>query len=605
MGNLIGQFGVGFYSAYLVADKVTVISKSMTDKNSKVYKWESNAGDAGTYSISEVDESEFDGGESGTKLMLHIKEDALEFLESNKLSNLLNKYSEFVEFPISLYQEKTDYQSVPDVEANKDLKEGEEPKMKTIPVTTEGYEQLNNQKPIWLRTPNDVTEEEYTEFYKTAFKAAYDTPMAHSHFALEGSVECKALVYIPGMLPFELSRDMFDENASSIRLYVKRVFINDKFDGIIPRWLAFIRGVVDSNDLPLNVGREILQQTKALTVIRKRLIKKSLDMIRDIEKDEDESKYIMFWNNFGKYMKVGVIEDEANKKEIAPLLRFFSSESENEYQSFDGYISNMKPKQKSIYYLTADSVSSASKSPVLEKVQGKGYEVLFMVEPLDEITIQNLDTYKDYKIQDITKEGIDIFDDDDDADDEKDDDSDKEKNKEEKKAKQEKLNEDFKATTEFLEALLQGKINKAQVTTLLTSSPAALVQGAYGMSPTMQRYMKAQTVATTGAAMGGQFDEQYNQAILEINPDNVIIHDLKRMVEDDDPEKENFGMLLYDVAAMSSGYDLEDISDFSKRVMKLMNSKAVQDDDISTSDTTTKTHDDDDDVEVAKEVEVL
>merc|ERR1711983_597701 len=205
-----------------------------------------------------------------------------------------------------------------------------------------------------------------------------------------------------------------------------------------------------------------------------------------------------------------------------------------------------------------------------------------------------------------TKEGIDIFDDDD-TDDEKDgDNSDKEKNKEERKAKQEKLNEDFKPTTEFLEALLQGKINKAQVTTLLTSSPAALVQGAYGMSPTMQRYMKAQTVATTGAAMGGQFDEQYNQAILEINPDNVIIQDLKRMVEDDDPEKENFGMLLYDVAAMSSGYDLEDISDFSKRVMKLMNSKAVQDDDISTNDTTTKTDDeDDDDVEVAKEVEVL
>merc|ERR1712157_316081 len=370
--------------------------------------------------------------------------------------------------------------------------------------------------------------------------------------------------------------------------------------GIIPRWLAFIRGVVDSNDLPLNVGREILQQTKALTVIRKRLIKKSLDMIRDVEKDEDESKYIMFWNNFGKYMKVGVIEDEANKKEIAPLLRFFSSESENEYQSFDGYISNMEPKQKSIYYLTADSVSSASKSPVLEKVQGKGYEVLFMVEPLDEITIQNLDTYKDYKIQDITQEGIDIFDDDDDADDEKDDDSDKEKNKEEKKAKQEKLNEDFKATTEFLEALLQGKINKAQVTTLLTSSPAALVQGAYGMSPTMQKYMKAQTVATSGAMPGG---DNYNQAILEINPDNVIIQDLQRMVAEDDPAKENFGMLLYDVAAMSSGYDLEDTSDFSKRVMRLMNPKAVQDDEIETEEK--KEEEEDDDVSVAKDVEVL
>jgi len=616
--NLIGQFGVGFYSAYLIADKVTVISKSMTD-NSKVYKWESSAGSHGTYSISEVDASEFEG-DSGTKLMLHVKEDALEFLESNTISNLLNKYSEFVEFPISLYQEKTDYQSVPDVEANKDLAEGDEPKMKTIPVTTEGFERLNNQKPIWVRSPSDVTDEEYTDFYKTAFKAAYDEPMAHSHFALEGSVECKSLIYVPGMLPFELSRDMFDEDASSIRLYVKRVFINDKFDGIIPRWLKFIRGVVDSNDLPLNVGREILQRTKALTVIRKRLVRKSLDMIREIERDEDESKYIMFWNNFGKYMKVGIIEDEANKKDIAPLLRFYSSTSAEEYRSFDEYITDIKPNQKSIYYLTADSQASAAKSPVLEKLSKKGFEVLFMVEPLDEITIQNLETYKDYKIQDITKEGIDVFD-------EEEEDSEDGEEKEEKKAKQEKLTEDFKATTEFLEALLQGKINKAQVTSLLVSSPAALVQGAYGMSPTMQRYMKAQTVATTGSSQFPGSDNN-NQAILEINPDNVIVQDLQRMIAEDDPEKENFGMLLYDVAAMSSGYDLEDVNDFSKRVMKMMNPKAVPDDEIAINEeeddedeeikdvevnskvvqddeVTDDDDDDDDDVKVVKDVEVL
>jgi len=286
----------------------------------------------------------------------------------------------------------------------------------------------------------------------------------------------------------------------------------------------------------------------------------------------------MFWNNFGKYLKVGVIEDEANKKEIAPLLRFYSSASGEEYRSFDDYASDMKPNQKSIYYLTADSQASAAKSPVLEKVSSKGFEVLFMTEPLDEITIQNLESYKEFKIQDITKEGIDVFDDDDD---ESEDDAESAKKKEEKKAKQEKLNEDFQATTEFLEALLQGKINKAQVTTLLTSSPAALVQGAYGMSPTMQKYMKAQTVATSGAMPGG---DNYNQAILEINPDNVIIQDLQRMVADDDPAKENFGMLLYDVAAMSSGYDLEDTSDFSKRVMRLMNSKAVQDDEIETEE---------------------
>jgi len=311
------------------------------------------------------------------------------------------------------------------------------------------------------------------------------------------------------------------------------------------------------------------------TVIRKRLIKKTLDMIRDVENDEDESKYTMFWNNFGKYMKVGVVEDDANRKEIAPLLRFFSSTSDNEYRSLDQYVESMKDGQKSIYYLTADSREAAAKSPVLEKISNKGYEVLFMVEPLDEITFQSLEAYKDLKLVDLTKEDLDLISDsDDDAD--------------EKKAKQDSLNEEFKDTVEFLEALLKDKIQSAKVTTLLTSSPAALAQGAYGMSPTMQRYMQAQSVAT-GAAP----PPNYNQAILEINPSNLIIQDLKRMVEEDSPEKENYGKLLYDVAALTSGYDVQDAGDFAKRVMKMMNSNAVPDD---------QKEDDDDPV---KEAEVV
>lgn len=293
--NLIGQFGVGFYSAYLVADKVEVVTKSMQD-GSKQYRWSSTADSS--YTIEEDNSDPIEG--SGTRLILHLKEDANDYVEPSKIEELLERYSEFIEFPISVWKETTEYKKVPDEEANKDLKEGEEPKMKTVPETKEGYEQVNTQKPIWLRSPKDVTEEEYKEFYKSAFKASYDEPMKYTHFFLEGQVECRAILYIPGMLPFELSKDMFDENSRNIRLYVKRVFINDQFEDLMPRWLKFVKGVVDSNDLPLNVSREILQKSKVLSIINKRLVRKSLDMFREIE-ESDPAQYIMFWNNFGKY----------------------------------------------------------------------------------------------------------------------------------------------------------------------------------------------------------------------------------------------------------------------------------------------------------------
>ena len=342
--NLIGQFGVGFYSAYLVADRVEVVTKSM-QPDSPQLRWTSEADSS--YTIAEDSSDPIEG--SGTRLILHLKDDALEYLEPSKLEELLQHYSEFVEFPISVWKEKTEYKQVPDEEANKDLAEGDKPKMKTVPETTQGYEQMNTNKPIWLRSTSEVTEEEYKDFYQSAFRASYDEPMAHTHFSLEGQIECKSILYIPGMLPFELSRDMFDEDARNIRLYVKRVFINDKFEDTMPRWLKFVRGVVDSQDLPLNVSREILQKSKVLSIINKRLVRKSLDMVKSIASDEDETKYIMFWNNFGKYLKVGVIEDQRNKDDITPLLRFFSSKTGDEFTSFDQYVEGMKEGQKSIY----------------------------------------------------------------------------------------------------------------------------------------------------------------------------------------------------------------------------------------------------------------
>jgi heat shock protein beta len=281
-------------------------------------------------------------------------------------------------------------------------------------------------------------------------------------------------------------------------------------------------------------------------------------MFRELAEDEDSSKYIMFWNNFGKYLKVGVIEDTINKKELLPLLRFYSSKSDEEYTSFDQYIEGMPEGQKSIYYVTAEGRKNALIQPVVEKLTSRGYEVLFMTEPLDEITIEAVQEYKDLKVVDATKEGLDIEDDD-----------------EEKKKEKEELNEKYSDIREFLEVQLDGKVQKVVVSTLLTGSPAALVQGAYGVSPTMQRYMKAQSVASGGDGNLGAM----NQAILEINPKHPIVQDLEKMVKNDknSEETKNFAMLMYDVASMTSGYEISDAGDFAKRVMSLMTTKAKQD----------------------------
>jgi len=553
--NLIGQFGVGFYSAYLVADKVEVVTKSMQPGASQL-KWTSDA--SSSYTITEGGGEPLEG--SGTRLVLHLKDDAMEYLEPAKLEELLQHYSEFVEFPVSVWKEKTEYKQVPDEEANADLKEGEEPKMKTVPETTEGYEQMNTNKPIWLRSPSEVKEEEYKDFYQSAFKNTYDEPMKHTHFSLEGQIECKSILYIPGTLPFELSKDMFDEDARNIRLYVKRVFINDKFEDIMPRWLKFVKGVVDSQDLPLNVSREILQKSKVLNIINKRLVRKSLDMIRDIAADEDEAKYMTFWNNFGKYLKVGVIEESRHKDDLVPLLRFFSSKSGEEYTSLEQYAEGMKENQKQIYYVTADGKEKAKMNPAAEKVSSKGYEVLYLTEPLDEIMIENVSEFKDFKLVDVSKEGLKLD----------------EEDEEERKKKEEELEKAHTSVKEYLETQLAGKVQKVKMTDQLADSPAALVQAAYGMSPTMQRYMKAQNVASGGADAGMM--GSFNQAVLEVNPAHPVVRDLERMVQSgdklDEDEPKNFATLLYDVAALRSGYEIEDAAGFSQRIMSLMTARS-------------------------------
>ena len=573
--SLIGQFGVGFYSAYLVADKVEVVSKSMQEGSPQL-RWSSQAGSS--FTISEDDSDPIET--SGTRLILHLKEDASDYLESSKIEELLQRYSEFIEFPINVWKETTEYKKVPDVEANKELKEGDEPKTKTVPETKEGYERINTQKPIWVRRPSEVESSEYLDFYKNAFRNSFDEPMKHTHFVLEGQVFCKAILYIPGMLPYDLSKDMFDENTRNIRLYVKRVFINDKFEGLMPRWLKFVRGVVDSDDLPLNVSREILQKSKVLNIINKRLVAKSLAMIQSIAKDEDTSKYVMFWNNFGKYLKVGIIEDDKNRDDIKPLLRFFSSKSGEEYTGLEDYVEGMPEGQKSIYYVTGEGREKAAMSPIIEKLDSKGYEVLFATEALDEIMFDSLREYKEFNVVDAAKDNLQL--DDDTA---------------ESQKQKEKLNEAFSETIEYLETVLSSSIQKAEVSDLLTGSPAALVQGAYGMSPTMQRYMKAQAVASGGDA--GMMDNM-NKAILEINPNHPIVQELDRRVrsQKEAKETEDYALLMYDVASMTGGYEVSDMGSFAKRVMSMMTDEELP---VSKpSVTEDDTDDDDDDVEAVE-----
>ncbi|KAG5191129.1 heat shock protein 90 [Tribonema minus] len=543
--NLIGQFGVGFYSGFLVADRMTVVTRSWKDgADAKQYRWESSAGSS--YTICEDDSEPIEG--SGTRLVLHLKEDCEQYLDDFKVKELCNRYSEFVTFPIQVWAEKTKYEQVPD--PDKEAKEGEEPPMKTVSKTAFEWETMNKMKPIWMRNPAEVNDDEYTEFYKSTFRA-WDEPLAHTHFSLEGQVEFKALLYIPGVLPYELSRNMFDDTSRAMRLYVKRVFINDKFEELLPRWLMFLRGLVDSADLPLNVGREILQHSKMLTVINKRLVRKAIAMFEGLA--EDEEKYKPFWTSFGKYLKVGIVEDEDNKDTLAKLARFTSTHGDSkDAVSLASYVERMKEGQKGIYYICADSRSAALMSPALEKARKLDYEVLFMTEPLDELCAQAIERFDGKELIDLSKENADL--------------GDAEEEKREKAIKSEET-EEFR---EWLKKAVDSKVQKVEVSTRLVDSPATLVQSAYGMSPTMQRYMKAQAVAM--GEEGGMFGGGLNQAVLEINLTHPIIKRLETRFREspDTADTKALALLIYDVAALTGGYSIENAASFAARVTALM-----------------------------------
>ncbi|XP_015884861.1 endoplasmin homolog [Ziziphus jujuba] len=577
--NLIGQFGVGFYSVYLVADYVEVISKHNDDKQ---YVWESKAD--GAFAISEDTWNEPLG--RGTEIRLHLREEAGEYLEESKLKDLVKKYSEFINFPIYLWASKEVDVEVPadeddstdeesseskssDEEGEDDAEKSEEedgeekPKTKKVKETTYEWELLNDVKAIWLRSPKEVTDEEYTKFYHSLAKDFSDEkPLAWSHFTAEGDVEFKAVLFVPPKAPHDLYESYYNANKSNLKLYVRRVFISDEFDDLLPKYLNFLKGLVDSDTLPLNVSREMLQQHSSLRTIKKKLIRKALDMIRkiaeedpdeaydkdkkDVEKSDDDDEkrgqYAKFWNEFGKSIKLGIIEDATNRNRLAKLLRFESTKSDGKLTSLDQYISRMKAGQKDIFYITGTSKEQLEKSPFLEKLKKKNFEVIFFTDPVDEYLMQYLMDYEDKKFQNVSKEGLKLG----------------------KDSKYKELKESFKELTKWWKgALASDNVDDVKVSNRLDDTPCVVVTSKYGWSANMEKIMQSQTLsdASKQAYMRGK-------RVLEINPRHPIIKELRERVvkNPEDESVKQTAQLIYQTALMESGFNLNDPKDFASHI---------------------------------------
>jgi len=567
--SLIGQFGVGFYSSFLVADRVTVQTKSYRSEEEdggKGWIWESAIGSV-NYTIKEDDASSDSALHRGTRITLHLKEDSKDFVDHMKLRDLIRQYSEFIGFPIKLWTTKTVTKQVVDDEATeKKKKEMEEksedttdmePVMKTDHETAWDWIVQNENKPLWLKSAKECEKEEYNSFFKATFKEFMD-PLAYNHFKVEGTYEFSGIVYIPGMAPFD-GQDAMAPNRN-VRLYVNKVFISDKFDeSFLPRYLSFVKGVVDSRDLPLNVSREILQQSRVSRVMRKQLVKRTLDTLADVAKkegnEEGKDDYGTFWEAFGRNLKLGVIEDQDNRPQLSKLLRFQSSKSGDGLTSLDKYVEGMKENQKGIYYVAADSKEIAEGSPFVEELLNRDIEILYLVEPIDEVCVANLGKFGETELIDVSKEDL-LLDEEDD----------------EMKKKSEELAGEFSKLCDWMKDVLGQKVEKVVVSKrAMTNSPCMLVTSKFGWSANMEKIMRAQ-------AMGDNRALEYmsGKKILELNPSHDIVVSLKSACEKDPKDSGAKSMvdLMYETALLTSGFSVESPKEFASRVYEMISAAA-------------------------------